>query len=74
MLAKMATRLLVPDYDPTQPEDIALCGGPTPTPAQKRILQRRCTATFEGTHWTSWLPMRGERRMLWIKWLWGQVR
>ena len=35
LLAKIATRLLVPDYDPTLPEDIVVCGGPTPTPARK---------------------------------------
>ena len=38
LLAKMAMRLPVPDYDPRRPEDIAICGGPTPTPARKWIL------------------------------------
>ena len=28
LLAKMATRLPVPDYDPRRPEDITMCGGP----------------------------------------------
>ena len=43
LLAKMATRLPVPDYDPRRPEDIAMCGGPAPTPARKWILQEvRC--------------------------------
>ena len=73
-LAKMATRLPVPDYDPQRPEDIAMCGGPAPTPVRKWILQRRRVVTFDGAHWVSWLPMRGDRRMLWVKWLWGQVR
>ena len=70
----MATRLPVPDYDPRRPEDIAMCGGPAPTPARKWILRRRRVVTFDGAHWVSWLPMRGDRRMLWVKWLWGQVR
>ena len=69
LLAKMATSLLVPDYDPQHPEDIAICGGPTPTPSRKWILERRRVATFDGAHWVSWLPMRGDRRMLWVKWL-----
>ena len=42
LLAKMATRLPVPDYDPRCPEDIAMCGGPAPTPARKWILHRTC--------------------------------
>ena len=64
LLAKMATRLPVPDYDPTCPEDIAVCGGPTPTPARKWILQQRRAAMLDGAHYVSWLPMRGKRRML----------
>ena len=74
LLAKMATRLPVPDYDPRRPEDIAMCGGPAPTPAQKWILQRRGVVTFDGAHGVFRLPMRRDRRMLWVKWLWGQVR
>ena len=67
LLAKMATRLPVPDYDPRRPEDIAMCGGPAPTPARKWILQRRSVVTFNGAHWVSWPPMRGDRRVLWVK-------
>ena len=74
LLAKMATRLPVPDYDPRRPEDIAICSGPNPTPARKWTLQRRRVATFDSVHCVSRLPMRGDRRMLWVKWLWGQVR
>ena len=72
-LAKMATRLHVPDYDPQHSEDIAICGGPTPTPARKWILQRRRVTTFDGVHWVSGLAMRRDRHMLWVKWL-GRVR
>ena len=74
LIAKMATRLPVPDYNPTRPEDIVLCGVPTRTPTRKWILQRRCLATFDGAHWASWLPMGGKQRMLWVKWLLAQVR
>ena len=38
LLAKMVTHLPVPDYDLRRPEDIAMCGGPVPTPARKWIL------------------------------------
>ena len=58
LLAKMATRLPVPYFDPRRPEDIAMCGGPAPTPARKWILQRRRVVTFDGAHRASWLPMR----------------
>ena len=74
LLAKVATRLPVPDYDPQHPEDIAICSGPIPTPARKWILQGRRVATFDGANWVSSRPMRGDRRMLLVKWLWGQVR
>ena len=60
LLAKMATRLPGPDYDPRRPEDIAMCGGPAPTPARKWILQWRRVVTFDGAHWVSWLPIRGD--------------
>ena len=50
LLAKMATRLSVPDYDPRRPEDIAMCGGPAPTPLRKWILQRRHVVAFDGAH------------------------
>ena len=63
----------VPGLRSHLPEDIAVCGGPTPTPARKWILQRGCVATFDSAHWASSLPMWGEQRLLWVKWLWGQV-
>ena len=53
LLAKMATRLSVPDYDPRRPEDIAICGGPTPPRAWKWILQRRHVVSFDGAYWVS---------------------
>ena len=54
ILAKMAKRLPMRDYDPREPGDIAMCRGPAPTPARKWILQRRRMAVFPDTHWTSW--------------------
>ena len=48
LLAKMATHLPVPDYDPTKPWDIAISGGPTPTLPHKWILQRRRVSQLEG--------------------------
>ena len=29
---------------------------------------------YEGLHWTTWLPLRGVRRHMWIQWVWGNVR
>ena len=49
VLAKMATRLPVPDYDPRRPEDIVMCGGVRPhcgaemgPPTEARCQFRRC--------------------------------
>ena len=47
LLAKMATYLPVPNYDPTHLWGIAMRGGPTPTPAHKWILQRRRVSKLE---------------------------
>ena len=74
LLAKMAIHLSMPDYDPTNPWGVAMCGGPTPTPVRKRILQCRRVSRFLGTQWTSWLPMCSTRYMLWVKWLLGHAR
>ena len=41
---------------------------------RKWILKRRRVVTFDDAHWVSWLRMHGDRRMLWVKWLWGQVQ
>ena len=38
LLAKMATRLSVPDYELRHPKDVAICGGPTLTQVRKWIL------------------------------------
>ena len=73
-LAKKASTLPEQWQVPNDPQDIFLYGCPAPTPARKWILHRRRTGTWEGLHWTTWLPMRGQRRMLWLQWLWGNVR
>ena len=54
----MAKRPPVPDYNPTRAEDIAVFGG---------LANGERIATFDGAPWASWLPMRGERRMLSVK-------
>ena len=62
-LAKMAIGLPLPEYTPTHPGDIAVHGGPTPNPAKKWVIERRHCDLFSGTHWVSWLPLKGARRM-----------
>ena len=74
LLAKRATTLSQQCLSPTEPSDIFVCGGQAPIPARKCILLRRRAGTWEGVHWTTWLPLRGQRRMLWLQWLWGHVR
>ena len=49
-------------------------GGPAPSPAKKWITERRHYDLFSGTHWVSWLPPKGTRRMTWVTWLWGNER
>ena len=61
--AKMATGLPLLGYTPTHPGDIAVNGGPAPTPAKKWIIERRHYDLFSRTHWLSWLPLKGTRRM-----------
>ena len=72
--AKTATALPLPPCEPTEPSAIVICGGIAPTPAKKWVPQRRRTFGFPGVHWVSWLPLKGTRRMLWLRWLWGNVR
>jgi hypothetical protein len=74
LLAKKAAHLPVQQYTPTELEDLEISGGPAPTPARKWILLHRRFGTWSGTHWLTWLPLRGQRRMLWLQWLWGNVR
>ena len=49
-LAKMATGLPLPEYTPPHPSDIAVNGGPAPTPAKKWVIERRHYDLFSGTH------------------------
>ena len=67
--AKTATALPLPPCEPTEPSATVICGGIAPTPAKKWVLQRRRTFGFPGVHWVSWLPLKGIRRMLWLRWL-----
>ena len=47
-------------------DSITICNGVTPTPAKKWIIEYRNEVKWAGTHWMSWLPLRGTRRMTWI--------
>ena len=60
-LAEMATGLPLPEYTPTHLGDIAVNGGPTPTPTKKWVTERRHYDLFSGTHWVSRLPLKGTR-------------
>jgi len=73
-LAKKDTRLPLEEVNPTQPYSIVVDGAEAPTPAKKWINAFRRYGRWTGCHWTTWLPMRGTRRMLWLQWLWGNVR
>ena len=64
-LAKMATGLPLPEYTPTHPGDIAVNGSPAPTPAKRWVIEKkRHCDLFPSTHWVSWLPLKGTRRMM----------
>ena len=73
-LAKLATSLPIPDAQPTAPHSIHLAGAEAPTPAKKWVVAVRRSGAWAGCHWTTWLPMRGTRRMIWVTWLWGNAR
>ena len=73
-LAKIATHLPLLDYASTHPSDIAVKGCPAPTLAKKWVIERRHYDLFLGTHWVSWLRLKGTRRMTWVKWLRGNKR
>ena len=73
-LAKLAAKLPLPEAPLGTVDSITICNGVTPTAAKKWIIEYRNKVKWVGTHWTSWLPIRGTRRMTWITWLWGNVR
>ena len=73
-LAKLAAKLPLPEAPLGTVDNINICNGVTPTPAKKWIIEYQNEVKWAGTHWTSWLPIRGTRRMTWITWLWGNVR
>ena len=72
LLAKMATPLTMPEYDPQRPEDIAICGGPP--------LRRENGSSSGGASPLSTVCSRypgcrcAGTDACWVKWLWGQVR
>ena len=57
-LANIATCPPLQDYKPMHPGDIAVKGGPAPTPAKIWIVERRHYDVFLGIHWVSWLPLK----------------
>ena len=73
-LAKSVAKLPLPEEPLGTVDSITICNGVTPTPAKKWIIEYRNEVKWGGTHWMSWLPLRGSRRMTWITWLWGNVR
>ena len=68
LLCAHEASLPLPDNTPIHPGDIAVDWGPAPTPAKKWVIERRHYDLFSGTHWVSWLPLKGTRRMTWVKW------
>ena len=70
----MATSLPLPPASPATKASIILRGTEAPTPAKKWLLNYRRYGVWRGAHWLSWLPMKGTRRMIWIQWLWGNIR
>ena len=60
-LAKLAAGL--PDTPPADMSEIHVGGGPAPTPTKKWLLNGRLYSGYSGTHWLSWLPLEGTRRM-----------
>ena len=73
-LAKLAAKPPLPEAPQGTVDSITICNGVTPTPAKKWIIEYRNGVKWAGTHWMSWLPLRGTRRMTWITWRWGNVR
>ena len=59
-LAKIATGLPLLEYAHTHLGDIVVKGGLAPTSA-KWVIERRHYDLFLGTHWVSWLPLKGTR-------------
>ena len=72
-LASMGSELPLTPYTPDAPHGIGVGGTEAPTPAKKWITAMRPHATPEGVHWATWLPLKSERRRLWLQWVWGNV-
>ena len=71
--ATIATALPLPPCEPSDPSALVICCGMAPT-TKKWVIQRRRTFGFPNVHWITWLPLKGTRRMLWLRWLWGNVQ
>ena len=73
-LTKLAAKVPLLEAHLGTVDSITICNGFTPTPAKKWIIEYRNEVKWVGTHRTSWLPIRGTRRMTRTTWLWGKVR
>ena len=58
-LAKSAAKLRLPEAPLGTINSITIYNGVTPTPAKKWIIEYRNEVKWGGTHWISWLPLRG---------------
>ena len=65
-LASMGSELPLTPYTLDAPHGIGVGGTEAPTPAKKWITGMRPHATPEGVHWATWLPLKAERRRLWL--------
>ena len=73
LLASMGRELPLTPYTLDAPHGIGVGGTEAPTPAKKWITAMRPHATPEGVQWATWLPLKAERRRLWLQWVWGNV-
>jgi hypothetical protein len=72
-LGTQEVTLPLPPREPAHPSAIMIYGGVAPTPAKRWVIQRQRTFGFPNVHRITWLPLKGTRRMLWLRWLWGNV-
>ena len=61
-LAKLAAKLPLLEAPLGIVDSITICNGVTPTLAKKWIIEYRNEVKWVGTHWTSWLPKKGDKK------------
>lgn len=72
-LAKQGTGLPLRPKVPSDLSSIVLSGQEAPTPAKKWVAALCRYPLYEESHWVSFLPLKGQRRGVWLSWLWGMV-